>query len=102
MWFFFFLNCGYILTPLYREGGLLFLLDKYLSFTADKIRAREGGGEIRDIIQTFFPHSDFRFVSAHNGQIRSQTKSTVRSRWPLRATATYNFFFMDRRKKSTR
>ena len=35
---------------------------------------------------------------AHNRQIRSQTKSTVRSRWPLRATVTF-FFFMDRRKK---
>ena len=29
-----------ILTPLYREGGLLFLLDEYLSLAADKIRGR--------------------------------------------------------------
>ena len=33
---------------------------------------------------------------AHNGQIKSQTKSTIRSRWRLMATATYKFFFMDR------
>ena len=40
---------------------------------------------------------------AHKGQIRSRTKSTVRSRWPLRATATYEIIFMDRiKKKSTR
>ena len=31
---------------------------------------------------------------AHNGQIRSQTKSTVRSRWPLRATETYEIIFL--------
>ena len=53
-----------ILTPLYRKGGLLFLLDEYISFAADKIRGGGGGGgeEICDIIQTFFPHSDF-FIS---------------------------------------
>ena len=40
---------------------------------------------------------------AYNDQIRSQTNSTVRSRWPLRATATYEIIFMDRiKKKSTR
>ena len=40
---------------------------------------------------------------AHNGQIRSQTKSTVRSRWPLRATVTYEIIFMGRiKKKGTR
>ena len=44
-----------ILTPLYREGELLFLLDEYLSSAADKIR----GVGICDIIQTFFPHSDY-------------------------------------------
>ena len=42
-----------ILTPLYRDGGLLFLLDEYLSFAADKIRG-EGEEEMRDIIQIFF------------------------------------------------
>ena len=36
---------------------------------------------------------------AHNGQLISQTKSTVRSRWPLRETATYEIFFLDRIKK---
>ena len=30
---------------------------------------------------------------AHIGQIRSQGKSTVRSKWPLKATETYEFFF---------
>ena len=29
---------------------------------------------------------------AHNGQIISQEKSTIRSRWPLRATKTYAIF----------
>ena len=48
-----------ILTPLYCEGGLLFLLDEYLSFAADK---GEGEEELGDIIQTFFPHSDY-FIS---------------------------------------
>ena len=38
---------------------------------------------------------------AHNGQIRSQTKSTVRCRWPLRATVTYEIIFMDRIKKKS-
>ena len=37
----------------------------------------------------------------HNGQIRSQTKSTVRRRWPLRETATYQIIFMDRIKKKS-
>ena len=40
---------------------------------------------------------------AHNGQIRSQTKSTFRSRWPLRTTAAYEIIFVNRiKKKSTR
>ena len=30
---------------------------------------------------------------AHNGQIRSHEKLTVRSRWPLRTPETYGFFF---------
>ena len=60
-----------IFTPLYLEGGLLFLLDEYLSSVVDKIRGRgEEDEEIRNIIQTFFPtfrsfsyHNPFRFVS---------------------------------------
>ena len=41
---------------------------------------------------------------AHNGQIRSQTKSTIRSKWPLRATAirVYGIFFPDRIKKKNK
>ena len=30
--------------------------------------------------------------TGHNGQIRSQGKSAVKSRWPLRATETYEFY----------
>ena len=37
--------------------------------------------------------------SAHNGQVRSQTKSTVRSRWLLGATVAYEIFFMNKIKK---
>ena len=48
-----------ILTPLYREGGLLFLLDEYLSFAADKIRGR---GRRRSAI-SFRPFPTFRFFS---------------------------------------
>ena len=40
-------------TPLYREGGLFFLPDAYLSFATDKI-CEKGKEEIRDIIQIFF------------------------------------------------
>ena len=45
----------------------------------------------------------FTIKPAHNGQIRSQTKSNVRSRWSLRATVTYEiiFIFMDRMKKKS-
>ena len=50
-----------------------------------------------------FPEHDCTVKPAHNGQIRSQTTSTVRSRWPLKVTATYEIIFMDRIKnKSTR
>ena len=46
---------------------------------------------------------EYTIKPAHNSQIRSQTKSTLRSRWRLRATATYEITFMDRiKKKSTR
>ena len=42
-------------TPLYREGGLFFLPDAYLSFATDKIWERgEGEKEIHDINQIFF------------------------------------------------
>ena len=37
---------------------------------------------------------------AHNGQVRSQIKSTVRSRWPLRATVSEEFFFINKMKKN--
>ena len=36
---------------------------------------------------------------AHNGQTKLQTKSTIRDRWLLRATATYEIIFMVRIKK---
>ena len=38
---------------------------------------------------------------AHSGQLRSHPKSTVRSRWPLRATATSETFFPNNRKKKS-
>ena len=49
-----------ILTPLYRKGGLLFVLDEYLSFAADKIRGR---GRRRSAISFRFCSFPFRFVS---------------------------------------
>ena len=42
-------------TPLYREGGLLFLPDAYLLLATDKI---EGEEKIRDIQILFNNHSD--------------------------------------------
>ena len=53
-------------TPLYREGGLFFLPDAYLSFATDKIWERgEGEDEICDIIQIFFHnHSDLSLLDS--------------------------------------
>ena len=61
-----------ILTPLYREGGLLFLLDEYLSFAADKIRGRWGGDPRYHLdlfpIFRFFSYP-FRFVSPEDWKV---------------------------------
>ena len=47
-------------TALYREGGLFFLPDAYLSFATDK-----GEEEICDIIQIFFyNHSDLSLLES--------------------------------------
>ena len=39
---------------------------------------------------------------AHNGQVRSQRKLTGRSRWPLGAAATYEFFMNKIKRKNAR
>ena len=52
-----------ILTPLYRKGGLLFLLDEYISFAADKIRGGGGGGGDLRYHSDLFP--TFRFFHIH-------------------------------------
>ena len=51
-------------TALYREGGLFFLPDAYLSFATDKDMG-EGEEEICDIIQIFFHnHSDLSLLES--------------------------------------
>ena len=52
-----------ILAPLYREGGLLFLLDEHLSFAADKIRV--GGGDPRYHSDLFSHIQIFFFFHIH-------------------------------------
>ena len=62
-----------ILTPLFREGGLLFLADEYFSFATDKIWERgEGEKEIHDINQIFFHnHPDLSVLeSGRSADIR--------------------------------
>ena len=52
-----------ISTPLYREGGLVFVPDEYFSFGTDKIWER---GRRRFVIFRFFfdNHSDFSLLES--------------------------------------